>query len=88
MTCIFDMQLRLVQPGEYFHADSLCDFANTHEKDSDGKKLIFFAVLRNSIVSSILACRKITNPLNRYFEKELDGVTFRECRKDYAKMMY
>jgi len=77
--------INTVQPGEYFHTHSLCDLANTHDRDLGGKKLKIFAVLGNPIVSSILLYRQITNPANNYFEKEFDGLTIQDFMKDSTR---
>ena len=72
-----------MQPGEYFHTDSICEFANTHAIDLEEKKLKIFVVFRSPLVSSILLFHQKTNPRNKYFEKELDGLTFQEYMKNH-----
>ena len=69
-------QVSTARPGEYYNTDSLCDFANTHDQNANGRKLKIFMLLRNPIVSSIIKFRQVTNPSNKFHSKELNGIDF------------
>ena len=71
-------QVSTVRHGEYYNTDSLCDFANIHEKNSDGKKLKIFMLLRNPIVNSIIKFKQVTNPNNKHYNKDLNDIDFQD----------